>query len=394
MKIKIYRGTHQIGGCITEITTEKTRIIIDFGTVLPYRNGKMPKENLVIEGVTYIGHRNCDGILFTHYHGDHTGLLDKAIKGIPMYMGKAAKKIFLLSQAHKNSDSVARIEQIREYEDGKSFSIGDIKITPILTDHSAFDAYMLLIEADGKQVLHTGDFRTHGVKGEMVIPRLAKLRGLVDVMITEGTNLSYTNPVVTSEYLLAEAAETLMERYPYVFVMCGATYIDRLAAFHKASERKNLFLCDAYQMSLLETAAEYGAALTDFYRFDRTRVYFEEMEGVKDGFCMAVRNEKDFSEIMKPYREKHNEQTLIIYAMSEGYLSKHHQAIEKLTSGFRYIIKLHTSGHASEEAIWAAANTVSAKKIIPIHTENPEKIRLGALQDRVVFLEDDEEFNV
>ncbi len=46
---------------------------------------------------------------------------------------------------------------------------------------------MLLIEADGKQVLHTGDFRTHGVrKGEMVIPRLAKLRGLVDVMITEG----------------------------------------------------------------------------------------------------------------------------------------------------------------------------------------------------------------
>ncbi len=47
---KIYRGTHQIGGCITEITTEKTRIIIDFGTVLPYRNGKMPKENLVIEG--------------------------------------------------------------------------------------------------------------------------------------------------------------------------------------------------------------------------------------------------------------------------------------------------------------------------------------------------------
>ena len=135
-----------------------------------------------------------------------------------MYMGKAAKrKYFLLSQAHKNSDSVARIEQIREYEDGKSFSIGDIKITPILTDHSAFDAYMLLIEADGKQVLHTGDFRTHGVKGEMVIPRLAKLRGLVDVMITEGTNLSYTNPVVTSEYLLAEAAETLMERYPYVF---------------------------------------------------------------------------------------------------------------------------------------------------------------------------------
>lgn len=394
MKIKIYRGTHQIGGCITEITTEKTRIIIDFGTVLPYIDGKMPEENLVIEGVTYLGHRKCDAILFTHYHSDHTGLMGKVIKGIPMYMGKAAKKVFLLSQAHKDSDLVSRIVQINEYEDGTSFSVGDIRITPILTDHSAFDAYMLLIEADGKRVLHTGDFRTHGIKGKMVVPRLARLRGTIDVMITEGTNLSYTNPVVTSEHLLMEAAEILMERYRYIFVLCGATDIDRLAVFHKASERKKVFLCDAYQMSLLETAAEFGTSLSDFYGFGNARVYYEDMDGLQDGFCMAVRSGKGFAEIMRLYREKYNEKSLVIYSMSEGYLDRHRQAIEKLTNGFRYIIKLHTSGHASEEAIWETANTVSAKKIIPIHTENPEKIRVGALQDRVVYLKDDEEFTV
>lgn len=394
MKLKMYRGTHQIGGCITEITTEKTRVIIDFGSLIPDRNGKMPKDNLVIEGVTYNGHRACDAILFTHYHDDHTGLLGKALEEIPLYMGKAAKEIFLLSQMHKGSDLLPRIEQIRQYEDGKPFLIGDITVTPILTDHSAFDAYMFLIEGDGKRVLHTGDFRTHGIKGRMVVPRLEKLRGLVDVMITEGTNLSYTDPVVTSESLLAEAAATLMERYPYVFVICGAADIDRLAAFHKASAGKRFFLCDAYQMSLLEKAAEYGAWLNGLYGFDRARVYFEDMDGLKDGFCMAVRSEKDFSEIMKPYRDKHNEKSLVIYSMSEGYLNRRRQAMEKLTDGFRYTIKLHTSGHASCEAIWEAANAVSAKKIVPIHTEDPEKIRLGALQDRVVYLKDGEEFNV
>lgn len=394
MKIKIYRGTHQIGGCITEITTEKTRIIIDLGTVLPYRNGKMPKENLVIEGVTYIGHQKCDAILFTHYHNDHTGLLGKAIEGILLYMGEGAKKIFLLSQKHKDSDLISRIEQMNSYRDGETFTVGDIKITPILTDHSAFDAYMLLIEADGKRVLHTGDFRTHGIKGKMVISRLNSLHGLVDVMITEGTNLSYKNPVVTSEYLLAEAAEILMERYRYVFVICSATDIDRLAVFHKASVGKKRFLCDVYQMSLLETAAKYGSSLTDFYRFDRSSVYFEDLDGLQDGFCMAVRNEKDFLEIMEPYREKHNEESLVIYSMSEGYLKKHQQTIEKMIGGFRYHIKLHTSGHASEEAIWEAANTVCAKKIIPIHTEDPGNIRVGALQERVVFLKDGEDFHV
>ena len=30
MKIKILRGTNQIGGCITEITCNETKIIIDF----------------------------------------------------------------------------------------------------------------------------------------------------------------------------------------------------------------------------------------------------------------------------------------------------------------------------------------------------------------------------
>ena len=31
MKVKIIKGTNQIGGCITEISTETTKIIIDFG---------------------------------------------------------------------------------------------------------------------------------------------------------------------------------------------------------------------------------------------------------------------------------------------------------------------------------------------------------------------------
>lgn len=395
MKIKIHRGTHQIGGCVTEIRTEKTRLLIDFGTQLPFRNGEMPEENLEIEGVTLPGkERDFDGVLFTHYHSDHTGLLGKIREGIPLYMGKGAKEIFLLSQIHKDSQLVSRIRQIKGFTDGQPFFVGDIKVTPILTDHSAFDAYMLLFEAEGKRVLHTGDFRLHGIKGDMVIPRLEAYWGTIDLLITEGTNLSYEDPVVTSEYQLAMAAKVLMDRYPYVFVICGSEDIDRLAVFHQAAEKKNLFLCDPYQMSILAAAAEFGSRLTDLYRFDRARVYREGMEGIDTGFCMAVREGEHFSKMMKSYSEKHKEKSLVIYSMSEGYLKKHRQSVEKLTEGFRYVVKLHTSGHASAEAIWEVAKAVSADRIIPIHTENPEKIRLGALQNSVVFLKDGDTFEV
>lgn len=41
MKITIHRGINQIGGCITEIATERSKIIIDLGLNLPDNEGQV-----------------------------------------------------------------------------------------------------------------------------------------------------------------------------------------------------------------------------------------------------------------------------------------------------------------------------------------------------------------
>ena len=46
--------------------------------------------------------------------------------------------------------------------------IGPFVITPYLVDHSAFDAYSLLVEAGGRRLFYSGDFRAHGRKGSTV----------------------------------------------------------------------------------------------------------------------------------------------------------------------------------------------------------------------------------
>jgi len=46
------------------------------------------------------------------------------------------------------------------------FKTGKIQVTPIMTDHSAMDAYMFLVEVEGKKILFTGDFRDHGIASE------------------------------------------------------------------------------------------------------------------------------------------------------------------------------------------------------------------------------------
>ena len=45
-----------------------------------------------------------------------------------------------------------------------SHEIGGFKVTPYPMDHLAYDAYAFLIEAEGKKVIYSGDFREHGRK--------------------------------------------------------------------------------------------------------------------------------------------------------------------------------------------------------------------------------------
>lgn len=73
MKIIIHRGINQIGGCITEVATDKARIFIDFGQNLPDNNGVTEDQFATPEKVAELT-KGVDAIFYTHYHGDHIGL--------------------------------------------------------------------------------------------------------------------------------------------------------------------------------------------------------------------------------------------------------------------------------------------------------------------------------
>lgn len=69
-KITICRGSHQIGGCATEIRTDNHRVIIDFGANLPDSKAEGVVDDEALMQTVFDG-EPCDGVLFTHYHGDH-----------------------------------------------------------------------------------------------------------------------------------------------------------------------------------------------------------------------------------------------------------------------------------------------------------------------------------
>ena len=207
MEIIIHRGTHQIGGCVTEIKTEEVRIIIDMGTPLPgskteNETGAAEEEVIALPGVTVpvamdgeadknenaqmIKSQPCDAVFITHYHGDHIGRIDSLLPEIPLYIGKAAKEIYsIYSGQTKQDEKVKRLQNAHAYTPGQPIQIKDFTVTPLLTSHSALDAYMLLIEAGGKTILHTGDFSLHGYEGKKWLEGITKCLANKNITLSE-----------------------------------------------------------------------------------------------------------------------------------------------------------------------------------------------------------------
>ena len=99
--IKIHRGTGQIGGTITEIYTENTHLFIDFGSELTVN----PEDSTDYQMIDMIHKVKCDAVLFSHYHGDHIGLLQHIpavdVRGKEMKLGIGKVAAQVLVNIHK-----------------------------------------------------------------------------------------------------------------------------------------------------------------------------------------------------------------------------------------------------------------------------------------------------
>lgn len=395
MEIIVHRGTHQIGGCATEIRTKSARVLIDFGAELPDETGYVPPDQLEIDGLN-VGEPNFDAVLLTHYHGDHLGLISRIPDRIPIYLGRNAVEVhrcYARRLAHRDPEGLKVAQRLKPLDAMASLTIGDIRVTPLPADHSAWDALMFLVEGEGKRVLHTGDFRLHGFRSKATLPVLEKYAAGADVLITEGTRLSGGSRAGISERALQGKLREAVRANKYVFVLCASTNIDRLASIQNVTPRGRYFICDNYQKEILDVVRE--GAKSAYYSFPKVTTYGKNLEHrfQKRGFVMAVRGNPQFAGIAAKYPD-----AALIYSMWEGYLDGRSPALSAFVKPFSdsgRMQVLHTSGHASPEALKAVCDAVKPiRGVIPIHGKRPEDFGDLGLDAPVIALTDGEAFQL
>ena len=383
--LTVHRGTKQIGGnCIEVKAPCGERLVLDVGRPLdasPDATGLLP---------TTLDRAAAAHVLISHPHQDHWGLLDEVPAHWSIHCGAAAEKLIRLT-ARLTGKAVER--DFVPWASGKPCHIGPFTVTPWLTDHSAFDAHMLLIEVAGKRILYSGDFRRHGRKAKLVERLMASPPSGVDVLCMEGTNLGSMKPTISETDLEADFVRLFRETPGRVFVSWSAQNIDRTVTLYRAClQAHRVLVIDLYAAEVLALLADHAelpqpgwgnlkvvitSAFARLYRMKGRADFVAQMAEEGIAARKLAQSPRHWVIMVRPslirdYRRNGVEPTADdawSWSMWRGYLAgedgQHLQAW--FEAGGARPCHIHTSGHASVEDLRAFAAAMNPAILVPIH---------------------------
>ena len=394
LRVCIHRGAHQIGGTCIELECQGNRLVLDIGMPLDAEDPSQVR----MPDVSGPGGEDTSllGVVISHPHQDHYGLASRLPEAATFLMGAATERI--LAAAADFTPSGGTFDRVIHLEDRKEIQLGPFRITPYLMDHSAYDAYAVLIEAGGKRLFYTGDLRGHGRKAKLFERLLAKAPPDVDVLLMEGTTITRVGTdegFPTESDLEAEMVKLFRTTDGMPLVWCSGQNIDRLVTVFRAAERSGRqLILDMYTAHILAATENSNLPQADWRE---TRVYLpwsQKQRIIKDkSFEIASRYKLDriypgqlaaaaatsvmlFRPSMRIDLEKADCLTnaCLVYSMWDGYLKD-----EKLKPFLAWLEErgiplhqIHTSGHASVKDLQRLRQAFGDAVVVPIHTQQPD----------------------
>ncbi len=402
--VTVHRSTQEIGGNCIEIAHEGHRLILDVGSPLDVSTANPaalpPTLNLDTP---------CDGVIISHPHQDHYGLIRDIPEEWKIWCGEPTEALMKLTAEVMGHPISRKVEHFQSFI---PFDIGPFRITPFLTDHSAFDAHMILVEIAGKRILYSGDFRRTGRKSALVDRILKNPPKDIDILLLEGTTLGRLGLFPTEHELERQFVNLFQEVKGRVFVSWSAQNIDRTVTLYRACKRANRSLVlDIYSIDVLEKLSSGSPSLpqlgweniqavvtsrmTRMYKNPRRMNRPEFVEHIaKSGHAISAQKLEQSSNgkviMLRPslfddYQKKGLTLTgddAFVFSMWSGYLKEpEYQAIQsEFASVQARIEQIHTSGHAAYKDLKEFADKIDAKNVIPIHSFDWDQ-HIGSFQN-------------
>ena len=218
MQVGFLGGAREVGRIGITVKSEKSKVVLDYGVMLDHEPG-FPM---------HVPPKEVDAVILTHSHLDHSGAIpmfyinDKK----PLYANKLnleLTQILIQDFIHLSGyylpfeylELDAMMHNNRHLDFGVEEAIGDMKVKLFDAGHTPGSA-QVLIEADGKKILYTGDYNMEDSK---LLKGASMDYGDLDAVVTESTYASEDHtPRPELERSFVEAATEVVERGGTVLV--------------------------------------------------------------------------------------------------------------------------------------------------------------------------------
>jgi ribonuclease J len=412
VNLTIHRGTREVGGTCIEVEAGQTRVVLDLGMPLFDAGGnsrdarktlRQGTQTLRADGTLpavsglWDDEVSPDAILLSHAHSDHSGLVSLSKPGIPVYLTAGTSKMLLAASVFAGQPPLPR-GRARLMKPGMRFRVGDLTVTALSVDHSAFDSVALLLEHGGQRVLYSGDLRLHGRKPGMTRALLSQVRRTpVDALLLEGTHVGSSKSRQLSEVDLEEdLVKRLRATNGLILAAFSPLNVDRLVSYYKAARRSGrVFVVDPYTAFVLHLVAGQcslprpgkGAQIQVLYPdyrgpgrkppdkilrlFRPSEISLEQILSAPARHLMVYR-ERVFRNDMGG---KLPSGTLVLYSYWSGYLEQQRgrEFRNRLESAGAKIALAHASGHIYPEDLSGFVRAINPKVLIPVHTFHPRR---------------------
>ncbi len=186
MRIGFLGGAREVGRIGVSVKSEKTQVLLDYGVMLDNEPG-FPM---------HVPPKEVDGLILTHSHLDHSGALPIFyIEGTkPLYTNKLnleLSQLLIQDFIHLSSyylpfeylELKTMMRSNKHLDFGVEETLGDMRFQLLNAGHTPGSA-SVLVEADGKRMLYTGDFNT---VDSQLLAGAAMDYGDLDAVVMEST---------------------------------------------------------------------------------------------------------------------------------------------------------------------------------------------------------------
>ena len=426
-----YGGVGEIGGNKFLLEDKGTKVLLDFGSgfsdgsgffesgiaprnvngagdlfefgLLPQVGGLYSEKALQNTMLRY-QEPEVDAVVLSHYHWDHMGRIEYVDPKIPVYCGETTS---LIHEANSESTgSPLDDHEVRRFRTGDKFKVGSIEFVPIHVDHSIPGAYGFVIHASDSTLAYSGDFRFHGPAGSMTSDFIEGAKtAKPDALLTEGTRVREADDPkadMSEGDVLQETGKMVADSQGLVLSTFRGNDVDRINTFYRAGKGAGRRLAVSMKVAVLldKLQADRGLKVprpgrdVDVYvrrkksgRLDDSDYYPWERKyldhGVSAPDVKKAQNKTflhlevwNFPELIDI---KPDQGGTYIHSATEAFNEEGEREETVIRNwvdyvGFSYN-QIHASGHAPMGGVGELVKGVSAKKVIPIHTENPEMFK-------------------